>query len=56
MKLNSDFFNPKREQELAILLEKYALYNPKIIETNYRENIINFGNSFISLIENITQK
>lgn len=55
MNVNCDFFDPKNETELAILLERFSKEKPKMITTDYQENIVSFGNSFVNLIDKVTQ-
>ena len=52
---NCSFFDPHNDFELSGLLEKFLKDKPKIAERDYTKNIVAFGNSFVSLIDKVTE-
>ena len=48
---NVHFFNPKNEKELAKILNRYYVEKPKTVILDYKNNIKEFANKFIDLVE-----
>lgn len=48
---NVHFFNPNSEKELAEIINKYSIEKPKTIVLDYNNNIKEFANKFINLVE-----
>jgi glycosyltransferase involved in cell wall biosynthesis len=48
---NVHFFDPENEDELAALMKKYKIEEPKIVQIDYKNNIKEFANKFIDLVE-----
>lgn len=51
MKTNVSFFSPQNANELSELLQKYATEKPMIEKQNYQSKVIEFGENFLKIID-----
>ncbi|NNE14182.1 MAG: glycosyltransferase family 4 protein [Saprospiraceae bacterium] len=51
---NAHFFDPYNENELASVLEKYANTKPQLTNKSYKDNVIQFGKRFMTLVHKVT--
>jgi glycosyltransferase involved in cell wall biosynthesis len=51
MKTNVSFFSSQNPNELSELLQKYATEKPSIEKQNYQSKVIEFGENFLQLID-----